>query len=213
MGLSENRLYSQWNSHLIIFNRDNDHENHWVKRGCLDFQTHPYINIEMSQPAMHVSPEAVEGIGRPAIVAVVQPHRWLGVENSCWFPRFPRDGASHPSKDGVLGFGSKTKQPQVREIPSGPCTSSVIFLWISEAIGMSQLWQLVAVMNHYLTKWILRENRQETSVFTMKHIQFDPDNHPFLETSFFQALSDRVVMLPEGTCSYPPILWLQGSSD
>jgi len=39
MGLSENRVYSQ----LWPFNRDNDQQNHWVKRGTQHFQTHPYV--------------------------------------------------------------------------------------------------------------------------------------------------------------------------
>ena len=40
MGLSENRVYSQTNSHLKT--GLSDQQNHWVHRGTQHFQTHPY---------------------------------------------------------------------------------------------------------------------------------------------------------------------------
>ena len=30
---------------IAIFHRDNDQQNHWVKRGTQHFQTHPYIQL------------------------------------------------------------------------------------------------------------------------------------------------------------------------
>ena len=44
MGLSENRVYSQWNSHLIGIMIIN----HWVQWGTQHFQTHPYGSVHIS---------------------------------------------------------------------------------------------------------------------------------------------------------------------
>ena len=41
MGLSENVGYIP--NEIAIFHRDNDQQNHWVKRGTQHFQTNPYI--------------------------------------------------------------------------------------------------------------------------------------------------------------------------
>ena len=45
MGMSENRVYSQWDSHLI--NRDNDQQNHWVQWGLANIFRHTHIMLTM----------------------------------------------------------------------------------------------------------------------------------------------------------------------
>ena len=52
MGLSENRVYSIIFPTIAIFHRDNDQQNHCVKRGTNHFQTHPHRKSEGSETNM-----------------------------------------------------------------------------------------------------------------------------------------------------------------
>ena len=89
MGMSENGLYSQWNSHL--YNRDNDQQNHWVFRGTQHFQTHHVFPHQKTRapPTYHVL-NAANTTKRPSSIETSrQRHRnanslvdWNGLRSS-----------------------------------------------------------------------------------------------------------------------------------